>query len=69
MNQRNPTASTDQGRAWPKISSDESPQTDPTNPWHQEAVSIFVAHEHASALKVDEPGLTNKDREEREPKG
>ncbi len=44
-----------------------SPQTDPTNPWHQESVSEWVASERATERKQDEPGLTDRDREEREP--
>jgi hypothetical protein len=44
-----------------------SPQTDPTNPYHQESVGEWVAAELATERKQDEPGLTDQDREEREP--
>ena len=43
-----------------------SPATDPTNPWHQEAAGIFAANEEANERRIDEPGLTNRDRDERE---
>jgi hypothetical protein len=38
-----------------------SPDTDPTNPFHQEAVGEWVAAEHASERKIDEPGLTREE--------
>lgn len=42
-----------------------SPQTDPTNPWHQEAVGEWVPNEKASDSVKGEPGLTEQDRDER----
>jgi hypothetical protein len=42
-----------------------SPQTDPTNPFHQEAVGAWARSEVVSVWKVDEPGLTDRDRQER----
>ena len=42
-----------------------APQTDPTNPYHQEAVGVWTRSEVVSVWKVDEPGLTDHDREER----
>ena len=42
-----------------------SPETDPTNPFHQEAVGVFVPNERANERRVDEVGLTDEDRDER----
>jgi hypothetical protein len=42
-----------------------SPQTDPTNPHHQEAAGVFVPNEQANERRLDEPGLTDRDRDER----
>jgi len=42
-----------------------SPQTDPTNPTHQEAAGEWTAAERASERRKDEPGLTEGDRDER----
>jgi hypothetical protein len=39
-----------------------SPQTDPTNPYNQESVGIWVANERASDYRVSEPGLTQQER-------
>jgi hypothetical protein len=69
MNQLLPTKLPIKDDAWFKNNPDESPQTDPTNPWHQEAAGIFVLQEHTSDRKINEPGLTERDREDREPKG
>lgn len=42
-----------------------SPGTDPTNPWRQEAAGLWLANEQANERRVDEPGLTDWDREAR----
>ena len=42
-----------------------SPQTDPTNPHAQEATGEWVTAEQTSERRADEPGLTERDREER----
>jgi hypothetical protein len=42
-----------------------SPQTDPTNPYHEEAAGVWTRAEEVSVWKVDEPGLTDRDRKER----
>jgi hypothetical protein len=42
-----------------------APQTDPTNPYHEEASGIWTRAEEVSVWKVDEPGLTDRDRKER----
>jgi hypothetical protein len=44
-----------------------APQTDPTNPQHQEAVGIFAAAEQRNEDRVAEPGLTEEDRVHRSP--
>jgi hypothetical protein len=44
-----------------------SPATDPTNPCRQEATGIEVPNERASERSQDEPGLTERDRDERDP--
>jgi len=44
-----------------------SPQTDPTNPLHQEATGKWVAAENTSERHVNEPGMTDKDRDQRAP--
>jgi len=40
-----------------------SPQTDPTNPFHQEAVGAWTANEQQAERHNDEPGLTDCDRQ------
>jgi hypothetical protein len=42
-----------------------SPQTDPTNPFRQESVGVFVPAERATERRIDEVGLTDRDRDER----
>ena len=42
-----------------------SPQTDPTNPYHEEAAGVWARAEVVSVWKVDEPGLTDLDRARR----
>jgi hypothetical protein len=42
-----------------------SPQTDPTNPYHQEAAGVWVANERAADWRVTEPGLTEAERSRR----
>jgi hypothetical protein len=42
-----------------------SPQTDPTNPNNQEAAGYMVAAEQANERRVDEPGLTDANRDRR----
>jgi hypothetical protein len=42
-----------------------SPQTDPTNPHRQEAAGVWVLNERANERRVDEVGLTDRDRDER----
>jgi len=44
-----------------------SPQTDPTNPVNQESTGEWVAAENASENRENEPGLANRDRDERTP--
>ena len=44
-----------------------APSTDPTNPYHQEAVGVNVAGQRCNERKVDEPGLTEEDRALRGP--
>ena len=44
-----------------------APETDPTNPLHQEAVGIFAAAERRNEDRVAEPGLTDEDRVHRSP--
>jgi len=41
--------------------------TDPTNPCHQEAAGIWVPNEQATERRIDEPGLTDYDRDLRKP--
>jgi len=45
----------------------KTPETDPTNPLHQEALGILAPAEHAAERNVKEPGLDKKDRDRREP--
>ena len=42
-----------------------SPETDPTNPFHQEAAGVWLHNERANERRVDEVGLTDDDRDER----
>jgi hypothetical protein len=44
-----------------------SPETDPTNPFRQEATGELVPNERASERRVDEVGLTDEDRAQRSP--
>jgi hypothetical protein len=44
-----------------------SPQTDPTNPVTQESTGELTAPQRASERREAEPGLTDRDREERGP--
>jgi len=44
-----------------------SPDTDPTNPFHQEASGEWVPAEQAAERHSDEVGLTERDRQERDP--
>ncbi len=44
-----------------------SPQTDPTNPYTQESTGVWTAAEQNSERREKEPGLTERDREERHP--
>lgn len=44
-----------------------SPGTDPTNPYRQESAGVNTASERANQRRVDEPGLTDQDRDRREP--
>jgi hypothetical protein len=46
-------------RPWP------SPTTDPTNPHRDETVGEFLAAALANERRLAEPGLTDRDREER----
>ncbi len=42
-----------------------APQTDPTNPYHQEAVGVWTRAEEENERRSGEPGLTPQDHEER----
>jgi hypothetical protein len=44
-----------------------APGTDPTNPYHQEAVGVNSVGQRTSERRVDEVGLTDEDRARREP--
>jgi hypothetical protein len=44
-----------------------SPQTDPTNPFRQESAGRWLPAERESERRQDEPGLTDRDRQERDP--
>jgi hypothetical protein len=44
-----------------------SPGTDPTNPFHQEATGEWIPAERAAERHNDEVGLTDRDRQERDP--
>jgi hypothetical protein len=44
-----------------------SPGTDPTNPYRQESTGIWVSAEAAAERHNDEVGLTDRDRQERDP--
>jgi hypothetical protein len=43
-----------------------APETDPTNPYHEEAAGIFLPGDRAVGRSPDEPGLTDEDRDRRE---
>jgi hypothetical protein len=43
-----------------------SPQTDPTNPFRQESAGHWLASERESERRQDEPGLIDRDRQERD---
>lgn len=43
-----------------------SPGTDPTNRYRQEAVGVFVPNEQSNERRQDEPGLTDRDRQQRD---
>jgi hypothetical protein len=51
----------------PDSTSRPSPGTDPTNPFRQEATGTWVPAERAAERHVDEVGLTDRDRQERDP--
>jgi hypothetical protein len=52
----------------PATSSPRSaPGTDPTNPYRRESVGEFVPAERINESRMDEPGLTDADREARAP--
>lgn len=40
-----------------------SPESDPTNPYRQEAVGEWVNAERASERRTDQPGLGDRERE------
>ena len=42
-----------------------APTTDPTNPHNQEATGDWVANSRSSDRRNNEPGLANKDRQQR----
>jgi len=42
-----------------------APRSDPTNPYDQETVGGFEAARWANQRHMDEPGLTERDRDER----
>jgi hypothetical protein len=42
-----------------------APTSDPTNPHNQEEAGDWVANSRASDRRNNEPGLTNKDRQQR----
>jgi hypothetical protein len=42
-----------------------APASDPTNPYRDETVGEFTAALRANERRVAEPGLTDRDREER----
>jgi hypothetical protein len=44
-----------------------APQTDPTNPYRQEAAGRFAAAERDNENRLCEPGLTDEDRAHRSP--
>ena len=44
-----------------------TPQTDPTNPVTQESTGQWAESERAAERRKDEPGLTDPDRERRNP--
>jgi hypothetical protein len=44
-----------------------SPGTDPTNPYRQESAGVWLSAERQAERHVDEVGLTDRDRVEREP--
>jgi len=45
----------------------KTPETDPTNPYHQEALGIFVPAAQTAERKINQPGLQKKDRDSPEP--
>jgi hypothetical protein len=47
----------------PEARPPSSPQTDPTNPFHAEAVGLWVASERNSERRERGPGLTDKERQ------
>jgi hypothetical protein len=47
---------TEAGTPWP------SPQTDPTNPYHQETAGEMILAERASERRERGPGLTERER-------
>jgi hypothetical protein len=58
----------DEGKKTAKTSGTQppsSPQTDPTNPSNQEPTGDWVANEQAAERRNDEPGLTNRERQQR----
>jgi hypothetical protein len=42
-----------------------APSTDPTNPHNQEPAGDWVANERAAERRNNEPGLTDRDRKQR----
>lgn len=62
-----PQRPTDEGHPARPGGTRSSPQTDPTNPYHQEASGEWAGAEQASERRQDEPGRTDEDRDERAP--
>jgi hypothetical protein len=41
------------------------PRTDPTNPYRQESTGVWQRAEEVAVIREDEPGLTDRDRQQR----
>ena len=52
-------------RMQPRIFDRPAPRSDPTNPYDQETVGGFEAARWSNQRHMDEPGLTERDRNER----
>jgi hypothetical protein len=65
MNPRKASANPPEGDKTNNTQPIPSPGSDPTNPHNQEAAGDWVANEQASDRRNSEPGITDRERQQR----